>query len=367
MHGAVKSPSFARLAAEPRAGDTTLTLSQPVSGWAAGDRLILPDTRLILGDVSGGFVAQREELTLVGASGSTITLTAPLQHAHPGARNGNDLLEFLGHVGNLSRNVTIRSQNPSGTRGHVFLTYRGSFDIRYALFKDLGRTTTARLDNTTFDTNGTVQHLGTNQIGRYPFHMHHVMGPVSTPANGYQYTLIGNAVDGGTADHNRKWGITIHDSHYGLVSDNVVYNASGAGLMTESGTEWGILAPVKAGDSAQTGRADQFFTVENSYLRNYVNVSVWTPYATSGGGDRVPPTTTVLRNVKFDPINVSETHGPRQAIQTFHVLSGAPNLNWVQKNSILVYDYNQVLGDNLVNAVDLVLAQSLLTGVTTPH
>ena len=44
--------------------------------------------------------------------------------------------------------------------------------------------------------------------------------------------LIGNAIDGGT-----KWGITIHNTHYGLVQDNVVYDAGGAGIMTEDGSE----------------------------------------------------------------------------------------------------------------------------------
>ena len=44
--------------------------------------------------------------------------------------------------------------------------------------------------------------------------------------------LIGNAIDGGT-----KWGITIHNTHYGLVQDNVIYNAAGAGIMTEDGSE----------------------------------------------------------------------------------------------------------------------------------
>jgi hypothetical protein len=47
MHGSVKTPTFVRLAAEPLAGNTTLTLSAPVSGWQIGDRLVLPDTRHI--------------------------------------------------------------------------------------------------------------------------------------------------------------------------------------------------------------------------------------------------------------------------------------------------------------------------------
>ena len=45
MHGGLKTPTFVRLAAEPRAGQSTLTLAEAVSGWAPGDRLILPDTR----------------------------------------------------------------------------------------------------------------------------------------------------------------------------------------------------------------------------------------------------------------------------------------------------------------------------------
>ena len=34
-----------------------------------------------------------------------------------------------------------------------------------------------------------------------------------------------------------KWGITIHNTHYGLVSDNVLYNYAGALLTTEDGSE----------------------------------------------------------------------------------------------------------------------------------
>ena len=33
MHGAVKTPTFVRLGAEPKIGQTALTLSQAVSGW----------------------------------------------------------------------------------------------------------------------------------------------------------------------------------------------------------------------------------------------------------------------------------------------------------------------------------------------
>ena len=44
MHGAVKTPTFVRLAAEPLAGQTTLLL-EAAAGWAAGDDVVIPDTR----------------------------------------------------------------------------------------------------------------------------------------------------------------------------------------------------------------------------------------------------------------------------------------------------------------------------------
>ena len=45
MHGAVKTPTFVRLAKEPLAGQTTLTIEQPATAWKAGDRIVIPDTR----------------------------------------------------------------------------------------------------------------------------------------------------------------------------------------------------------------------------------------------------------------------------------------------------------------------------------
>ena len=66
---------------------------------------------------------------------------------------------------------------------------------------------------------------------------HHMMGPQTTPANGYQFTLIGNAIDGGSVPHDLKWGFTIHNCHYGLIQDNVGYNYGGTIFMFEDGSE----------------------------------------------------------------------------------------------------------------------------------
>ena len=141
MHGSMKTPTFLRLATEPRAGNNTLTLSAPVLGWRIGDRLVLPDTRHIKeNEVTGGgwvnAVNQWEERNVqaISADGRTVTLSSALQYDHLGARDLNNALDFLPHVGNLTRNVVVRSENPSGTRGHMLGIHMADVDIRYALF-----------------------------------------------------------------------------------------------------------------------------------------------------------------------------------------------------------------------------------------
>ena len=229
MHGSTKSPTFVRLSSETTAGQASLSLSSGVNGWHGGDRLIVPGTNQSGFDLT--YQPQWETPTLASASGSSLSLASGLAFAHRGGRNASGALAFLPHVGNISRNVIVRSQNPNGTRGHVLLTNRAEVDIRYTAFRDLGRTTIAPLDSTVMSS-GHATHIGANQIGRYSLHLHHLFGPASGQIGGYQYVLIGNAIDGGT-----KWGITIHNTHYGLVQDNVVYNAAGAGIMTEDGSE----------------------------------------------------------------------------------------------------------------------------------
>jgi len=233
FHGAVKSPTFARVVREPLAGASTLVFDQPVTGWKAGDTIVLPDTRQLRASESGrGYQPQTEKVQIASVSGSSVVLTAPLAYDHKGARDASGTVVFLPHAGNLSRNVVVRSENPEGTRGHVLFSSRADVDIRYAEFRELGRTKIGILNNTETDSEGRVRRIGTNQIGRYAIHFHHTFGPVETPANGHQFTVIGNAVDGSP-----KWGLVVHRSHYGLIRENVVYNTRGAGIVTEDGTE----------------------------------------------------------------------------------------------------------------------------------
>ena len=273
MHGAAKSPTWVRVAAEPRAGDTTLTLEDPVSGWQPGDLLILPDTRHLKWNEVEDWkrkIPQWEELTLqsISGDGTVLTLSGPLTYNHLGARDQLGTLDFLPHVGNLTRNVVVRSEAPigSGTQGHTLFTQRATVDIRFTQFTELGRT----------DARPTG---GENQIGRYPVHFHHVMGPVAAPASGYQLTFVGNAVDGGAAEHLRRWGVTLHNTHYGLIADNVIYNYSDASLATEDGSESYNLIDhnfavrgIGTGDRVGDGNEAQgfWFRGPNNYVRRNV-------------------------------------------------------------------------------------------------
>src|SRR5262249_45842318 len=141
--------------------------------------------------------------------------------------------------GNLTRNVVVRSESASGTRGHALFTYRADVDIRYAQFSGLGRTTNDPTDNTTFDANGKVTHVGTNEASRDPVDFHHLFGPTTIPSDDYQYTFAGNSVFCPLDPMPFRWGIAIDDSHYGLIKDNVLYNWAGAGVITVEGNETG--------------------------------------------------------------------------------------------------------------------------------
>ncbi len=221
MMGEAKS-SYMRLANEAITGAKTFTLAGTPQNWRIGDRLVLPSTTqgssgLDTTDYTA--LLTPAQLTLQTLSGTSLSVTQGLSKSHLGARNYAGNIAGLPHLGNLSRNIIIRSEAPNGTRGHILFTHRADIDMRYVLFKDLGRTT--------------IQPLSiSNQVGRYALHLHHLMGVIGKPAGSYQYILIGNAID-----RSSKWGITIHDTHYGWIRSNIMYNTPGAGIMTEDGSE----------------------------------------------------------------------------------------------------------------------------------
>lgn len=232
-HGRGVWEAFIRTASEPQAATTAIALSSSAhaANWRVGDELVLPtSSQCPIATNEGTCPVETEDRTIAAISpdGLSLTVTQPLQFNHPGARDRNGRLDFLPHVANKSRNIIIRSENPTGVRGHVLLHGRSEIDLRYVRFQDLGRTD--------------IRNLGDdNQKGRYPLHAHHLIGPATPLPNGFQFTLYGNVIDFGPENRqqNRKWGLTLHGSHFGLVEQNIVDYAAGAGIVTEDASETG--------------------------------------------------------------------------------------------------------------------------------
>jgi hypothetical protein len=299
-YGAAKTP-YITLSQEAHAGDNALHLAAPASGWQVGDVLELPDTRELNWNERGSnYVPQWEQLTIqsISADGLTVTLTGPLVYNHLGARDASGVLQFLPQVANVSRNVMFASVDVaagvSDTRGYTLFTYRANVSTQNTGFCELGRTINGADDNTTFDTLGNVSHLGTNEGDRMAMTAHNLIGATKPQANGYQFTFAGDVVNSncvvctnGIIDFNTqsiyRWGITINNSDYGLIQNNVVYNTAGAGIVTESGSESGNVfdGNFVARVNGSGGRYDMgsegvgyWFRGPNNYYRNNIATDI---------------------------------------------------------------------------------------------
>lgn len=303
ISGTPIATTWTRLAEEPRADDDELVFdpSADLDDWQEDDQLVLPDTRQVLtgwdwkwklnptpnnngtpnDPTDDDYDANREfsqtEVVTIDYiedvyDGQTLIkkivhLKIPqgqdhaILHDHLGAYHtdmtsggrgalatyedaSQNQVDLLPHVALLQRNVVISSTVDAETRGHVLFGGRAEVAVQYSLFKDLGRTKSFEVD--TVNTTGTKFNPTpldpvTNHVGRYSVHIHHLLGPANpTPGNLEdddeltQYVFKGNTIQGSL-----KWALAIHDSHFGLVEDNVIYGAQGAGIVTEEGNEIG--------------------------------------------------------------------------------------------------------------------------------
>src|SRR5437899_2093549 len=150
FHGAPLGRSWVRLGATARKGDSAITLSEPVTGWKVGDRIIVTMTGMA---PSSGYAhpgsdpkgTTTEERLVRAIDGTKLTLSAPLEHEHLGARL------YRGEVANLSRNVVVESADPKGVRGHTMYHRDSAGSVSYAEFRHLGKE---------------------GILGRYPLHYH---------------------------------------------------------------------------------------------------------------------------------------------------------------------------------------------------
>jgi hypothetical protein len=206
IHGAPLSRTWLKLGATAAAGDTTVTLAEAVTGWKAGDRIIvtasnnvrkLHQHRGTLRDTQGRL--ETEERLVTRVEGRTVELDRPLAFAHLGEG------EYRSEVANLSRNVVVESANLAGERGHTMYHRDAAGGISYAEFRHLGKE---------------------GVLGKYPIHFH-LAGD----------TMRGSGVVGASVcDSHNRW-VTIHGTDGLLVRDCVGYRSVGHGFFLEDGTE----------------------------------------------------------------------------------------------------------------------------------
>ncbi len=267
IFGAEKS-EFTTLLGDAAAGAAYIELTDAAipAGWQVGDTLLLAGTEadesllnnpnqgaaIIAADADNArFRDELLEITSLaivdgrarvffnnvtnqGAIDAGLT-TLLWNHQRPdGATFDADELSI--HVANLTRNVVIRSSDPTvdnQQRGHFMVMHNANTDIHHAQFRDLGRSDKRQIvdDPAAIGNFDGTPGTGTNPRGRYGLHMHRLG---ANDLNGPSAAVTGNVVWGSPG-----WGIVHHDSH-AVLEDNVVFDVVGAGIVAEEGHELGV-------------------------------------------------------------------------------------------------------------------------------
>lgn len=235
-----------KLSQDALLGQALIEVATTPIGWEVGDRIIVTH-----GGNMGALSNGEDERIIQSISGTTITCSSNLQKNHEG--RPQDTLHC--YVGNLTRNIVFKSgmTNMIHQRGHFMAMFNPTnVQVRNAAFVDMGRTDKSRLTDDFVWNNWLVPSVFTSKIsalgqecsemrlnpaekitnmrGRYSIHLHK-----TGAENGVNMVYVtGNVVEG-----NPGWGITHHDSH-ATVSSNLVYNVTGAGIVSETGSETGF-------------------------------------------------------------------------------------------------------------------------------
>ncbi len=206
VHGAPLSRTWLKLGADAKKGDRAVTLSEAVTGWNVGDKVIVTSSNDNYGygdtfrpTAKKPIASNTEERTITAIEGMIVTLDRALAVPHRGAG------DYRAEIANLSRNVVIESADPAGVRGHTLFHSSATGGISYAEFRHLGKE---------------------NVLGKYAIHFHLVRDG-----------MRGSGVIGASVwDSHNRW-ITIHATDYLLVRDCVGYQSVGHGFFLEDGTE----------------------------------------------------------------------------------------------------------------------------------
>jgi len=245
FHGEYVPVTWTHLAATAAAGDTEITLKQPVT-WKVGDHIALATTS----DRSSMKENEEHYIADISSDGYTITLQEPLKYQHISIEQtfGDRVVESRGEVALLTRNILIR-----GNYNEEFLEVLPACEEEFdsgAAFSDAAQTcfsgkfgeelgsdemgaiiiispkykdqnlVAARIEYVEFTNVGQAF-----RVGRYPIHFH-------LPGNMSTSYIRGNAVH-----HSNNRACTLHDVSNLVVEHNVAYNIKGLSFFLEDGVE----------------------------------------------------------------------------------------------------------------------------------
>merc|ERR1712106_1198644 len=245
FHGEYVPVTWTHLAATASAGDTEITLKQPVT-WKVGDHIALATT----GDRSSMKENEEHYIADISADGYIITLVEPLKYQHISIEQtfGDRVVESRGEVALLTRSILIRG-NMNEEFVEVLPACEEEFDSGAAFsdamqtcfagkfgeelgsdemgaiiivspkYKDQGLVE-ARIEYVEFSNVGQAF-----RVGRYPIHFH-LPGNMST-----------SYVRGVALHHSNNRACTLHDVSNLIVEHNVAYNVKGLTFFLEDGIE----------------------------------------------------------------------------------------------------------------------------------
>lgn len=212
--------------------------------WMPGDRLLIAGTDSVHNEDPFSHVYQSEYRTISSIDSRTINFTQPLTYRHFPWR-----ADLRYHVANLTRNVVIRSRDPSviDHRGHLMFMSSMN-DIRYARVEGLGRTDKSQpVTDPRKDANGVlVPGSDANPRRHYADHNHRC-GPLNPPSRRMWVVYDSGGL--------MTWGAVNHDSN--AEWDNCIAVGFAAGFVTEEGQERGAIRRCLGAMNVGTGRTIQ--------------------------------------------------------------------------------------------------------------
>jgi G8 domain/FG-GAP-like repeat/Right handed beta helix region len=227
LYGQTKR-SWTRLAATAPRGAAQLALADSLEGWQVGDEIAIAP--------SDFEALESEKRTIIAMNSRTVVLDRPLDFDHWGAvpqGYGNKFLDMRAEVGNLSRNIVIRSaqneerllpgfdpqsRTPEGRQnGDGKRLEMGRFG-GHMMFMPGSKVYLQNIEVTGMGQQG--------MLGRYPVHWH---------LN--QDASTGNFIRNSTIHDTFQRGLVIHQSNGVRAEGNVIFNTPGHAVFLEDGVE----------------------------------------------------------------------------------------------------------------------------------